>query len=44
MVQRWATQGHVQYENKVKTTMGIHLQNLFNENNLEGIQKPSQKD
>ncbi len=53
MAKRWATQGHVQfdmecdfvqYENKVKTTMGIHLQNLFGEKNLEGLQKPSQKD
>jgi hypothetical protein len=43
MAQRWATKRHVQYENKVKTTMGIHLQNLFGENNLEGVQKPSQE-
>jgi hypothetical protein len=24
--------------------MGIHLQNIFDENNLGGVQKPSQKD
>jgi hypothetical protein len=33
----------VQYENKVETTMGIHLQNLFSENNLKGVKKPSKK-
>jgi hypothetical protein len=36
--------GHVWYENKVKTTKGIHLLNLLGENNFEGVQKPSQKD
>jgi len=53
MVKRWATHGHVQfdvecdimqYENKVETTIRIHLQNLWSENNFEGLQKPSQKD
>jgi hypothetical protein len=24
--------------------MGVHLENLFDENNLEGVQKPSQND
>ncbi len=32
-----------QYGNKVKTIMAIHLQNLPGENNLKGVQKPSQK-
>jgi hypothetical protein len=36
--------GHVQYENKVGTTEGIHLLNPQGENNPEGVQKPSQKD
>ncbi len=36
--------GLVQYENKVETIEGIHLLNLQNEHNLEGVQKPSQKD
>ncbi len=30
-----------QYNNKVETIVGIHLQNLSSENNLEGVQKPS---
>jgi hypothetical protein len=34
----------VPYENKVGTTTGIHLLNLYDENNLEGVQKPSQND
>jgi hypothetical protein len=34
----------VPYENKVETTKGIHMLNLLGENNLEGVQKPSQKD
>jgi hypothetical protein len=29
------------YENKVETIVGIHLQNVLGENNLEGVQKPS---
>jgi hypothetical protein len=33
----------VQYEKKVEKVMKIHLQNLLGENNLERIQKPSQK-
>jgi hypothetical protein len=36
--------GHVQYENKVETTEGIHSLNLQGENNPEGVQKPSQND
>jgi hypothetical protein len=32
-----------QYGNKVETIVGIHLQNLSGENNLKGVQKPSQK-
>jgi len=31
----------VPYENKVETTKGIHMLNLFGENNPEGVQKPS---
>jgi hypothetical protein len=34
----------MQYENKVRTTKGIHSLNLQGENSLEGIQKPSHKD
>jgi hypothetical protein len=34
----------VRYENKVKTIERIHLLNLKSENNLEDVQKPSQKD
>jgi len=46
-------QGHVQFrvgcdllrnENKVETIKGIHSLNLLRQNNLEGIQKPSQND
>jgi hypothetical protein len=36
--------GLVQYENKVRTTKGIHLLNLQGENSPKGVQKPSQKD
>jgi hypothetical protein len=45
-------QGHVQfdmgcdltqYEIKVKTIVGIHLQNLFGENSFKGFQTPSLK-
>ncbi len=50
MAKRWATPNthairggmkFVQYENKVKTTKGIHLLNLLSENNIENVQKPS---
>jgi hypothetical protein len=34
---------HVQYENKVRITEGIHSLNLQGENNPKGVQKPSQK-
>jgi hypothetical protein len=34
----------VQYENKIGTIEGIHLFQLQNENNFEGVQKPSQKE
>jgi hypothetical protein len=33
----------VQYGNKVETIVGMHSQNLLGENNLEGVQKLSQK-
>jgi len=33
----------MQYENKVEITKGFHLLNIPNENNFEGVQKPSQK-
>ncbi len=33
----------VRYENKVETIVGMHSQNLLGENNLEGVQKPSEK-
>jgi hypothetical protein len=33
----------MQYENKVGTIEGIHSLNLQGENNLEGVQKPFQK-
>jgi hypothetical protein len=36
--------GLVQYENKVGTTERIHSLNLQGDNNLKGLQKPSQKD
>jgi hypothetical protein len=45
-------QGYVQFDvgcdltwygKKVETIVRIHLQNLLDENNLEGVQKPSQK-
>jgi hypothetical protein len=32
---------HVQYENKVGTTKGIHSLNLQGENSPKGVQKPS---
>jgi hypothetical protein len=35
--------GLVQYENKVATTEGIHSLNLEGENNLESVQKSSQR-
>jgi hypothetical protein len=34
----------VQYEKKVEIIAKIHSQNLLGENNLERVQKPSQKD
>jgi hypothetical protein len=34
----------VRYENKVGTIVGIHPQYLLNENNIGGVQNPSQKD
>jgi hypothetical protein len=33
--------GHVQYENKVGTTEGIHLLSLQSENSFKGVQKSS---
>jgi hypothetical protein len=33
-----------QYKNKVEIIKGIHSLNLLHENNLEGVQKPFQKD
>jgi hypothetical protein len=33
----------VQYEKKVQTIVKIHSQNLLGENNLEKVQKPSDK-
>jgi hypothetical protein len=33
----------VRYENKVKITKKIHSLNLLSENNVENVQKPSQK-
>jgi len=36
--------GFMQYDNKIETTKGTHLLSLLNENNLESVQKPSQKD
>jgi hypothetical protein len=34
----------VHYENKIETTMGIHLCNFLGGNNLKGVQKPFKKD
>jgi hypothetical protein len=34
----------LRYENKVKTTEGIHLLIIQGENNPKNVQKPSQKD
>jgi hypothetical protein len=36
--------GPMEYENKVKTIKGIHSLSFMNENNPEGVQKPSWKD
>jgi hypothetical protein len=34
----------MQYDSKVETIVGIHLWNLWNENNFGSVQKPSQND
>jgi hypothetical protein len=34
----------MRYQNKVGIIKGIHSLNLQGENNLKGVQKPSQKD